>query len=191
MRLLSASNRLEVVYLEKPWYAPEEDTEMDMLARVTPLSRTKDNFLLDAHKMNGNWYEVMRGTMQEVLHDLATDTRGTFHGLGALEQRLRKIEPMLITGDIDLHDDYQGIYKETGEKCTVQEILYYVYGVPIPIIAEPREWYAYHRVPKIVEVSEDHSRITVEFTKMDTYYGWEHGDACVYVKQNGTWEILE
>jgi hypothetical protein len=178
-------------YLDKPWYAPEEDAEMEMVARVSPRSRTKDHFLLDAQKTNGNWYEVMQGTIEEVLHALAYDTRGTFHGLGALEKSLRETDVPATRRDIDVHDNYRGVYRETGEECTVPEVLYHVYGVPIPVIAEPREWYAYHRTPKIVEVNDDRSQITVEFTKMDMYYGREHGDACVYAQRNGKWEILE
>ena len=178
-------------YLEKPWYDPEEEAEMETIGRVTPISGKRDIFLLDAQKTNGNWYEVMRGTLQEVLHDIANDERGTFHGLGVLEKNLRKASDSSTHPEIDMQDNYQFRYVGTEEVCTVPEVLYHVFGVPIPVIAEPREWYAYYRTPKIIEVSEDNTSITVEFTKLDTYYGREVGDTCVYKKQDEMWDILE
>jgi hypothetical protein len=172
-------------------YAPEEETEMEIIGRVTPISGKKDVFLLDAKKMNGNWYEVMRGSVQEVLHNIANDTRGTFHGLGALEQSLRRTGDISTHSEIDRQDNYRFVYTDTGEACTVPEVLYHVFGVPIPVIAEPHEWYEYHRTPKIIEVSADNTSITVEFTKLDRYYGQEIRDMCVYKKQDGTWDIVE
>ena len=90
-----------------------------------------------------------------------------------------------------MQDTYQFVYVDTEEVCTVQEVLYHVFDVPIPVIAEPREWYAYHRTPKIIEISEENTSITVEFTKLDTYYGRETGDTCIYKKQDEMWDILE
>ncbi len=133
----------------------------------------------------------MQGTIQEALHAIANDARGTFHGLGALEKNLRTARDFSTHREIVIQDNYQCMYVDTEEVCTVQEVLYHVFGVPIPVIAEPREWYVYHRTPKIIAVSEDHTSITVEFTKRDMYYGQEIGDTCVYKKQDGMWDISE
>jgi len=178
-------------YLEKPLYDPEEEAGMEIIGRVTPIAGKRDVFLLEAKKMNRNWYEVIPGTIQEVLHSLANDTRGTFHGLGALEKSLRQGGGIASHLNIKRQDPYRFSYTDTGEECTVQEVLYHVFGVPISVIAEPREWYVYHRTPKIIEVSEDHTSIVVEFTNMDMYYGREIGDTCTYKKQDGTWDIFE
>jgi hypothetical protein len=178
-------------YLEKPWYDSEEEAEVDIIGRVTPIAGKKCIFLLDAKKMNENWYEVMQGTLQEVLNSITNDTRGTFHGLGTLDKSLRKASNGSLRLKIEMHDRYRWIYADTGEECTVQEVLYHVFGVPIPVVAEPREWYVYHRKPKIIEVSEDHKSIVVEFTKIDMYYGQETGNTCIYKQQKGKWEIYE
>ena len=37
----------------------------------------------------------------------------------------------------------------------------YHYGVTIPVIAEPADWYSRHRTPHIVECSEDRTRVLV------------------------------
>jgi len=178
-------------YLNKPLYVPDEDAEVEIIGRVTPVSGKKNAFLLDAKKMNGNWYEVMQGTIQKVVLRIANDTRGTFHGLGALEKSLRKADNVSKPPDIEMQGDYRFIYTNTGKECTVQEVLYHVFCVPIPVIAEPREWYAYRRSPKIVKVNKKKTSITVEFTKMDMYYGREIRNTCLYKKQDGKWDIFE
>ena len=178
-------------YLNKPLYVPDEDVEVEIIGRVTPVSGKKEAFLLDAKKMNGNWYEVMQGTIQKIVLRIANDTRGTFHGLGALEKSLRRADNISKRPDIEMQANYRFIYTNTGEECAVQEVLYHVFGVPIPVIAEPRECYAYRRTPKIVEVNKKKTSITVEFTKMDMYYGREIRDTCLYKKQGGKWDIFE
>lgn len=178
-------------YLEKPLYAPDEETEMTVIGRVTPISGKKKPFLLDAKKMNGNWYEVIQGTLREVMLCITHDTEGTFHGLGALEKSLRDAVDVSTPRDIEMHDAYHFFYADTKEACTVPEALYHVFGVPISVIAEPREWYAYHRTPTIVDVTDDNTTITVEFSKTDMYFGGKNSDTCVYKKQNGKWDIFE
>lgn len=178
-------------YIEKPWYDPEEEAETDIIGRLTPIARKKSVYLLDAKKMNEKWYEVIQGTLQEVLDELTNDRKGTFHGLGTLDKTLRRAGANSFRLKTEKQDGYRWIYAETREECTVQEVLHLVFGVPISVIAEPREWYVYHRKPKIVDVSEDQKSIVVEFTKMDMYYGRETGDTCIYKQQKGKWEIFE
>ena len=178
-------------YLSKPLYVPDEDVEVEIIGRVTPVSGKKEAFLLDAKKMNGNWYEVMQGTIEKIVLRIAKDTRGTFHGLGALEKSLRRTDNVSKLPDIEMQANYRFIYTNTGEECTVQEVLYHVFGLPIPVIAEPREWYAYRRTPKIVEINKKKTCITVEFSKMDMYYGREITDTCLYKKQAGKWDIFD
>jgi len=90
--------------------------------------------------------------------------KGTFHGLGLLDKSLRqkgvtkKKLKMIIT-----EEDIQFIYAKNSEICSVQEALYHFFNVPIEIIAEPRNWYEYHRTSHIVEVSQDQKKVLVSF----------------------------
>jgi hypothetical protein len=47
---------------------------------------------------------------------------------------------------------------DTAEKGSVQEALFHFFELPIDVIAEPSAWYAYRRMPMIVEVSDDQTR---------------------------------
>jgi len=52
----------------------------------------KNPLLPDAKKANENWYEVTRGSIKKVINGIINDKSGTFHGLGALDDSLRKTE---------------------------------------------------------------------------------------------------
>ena len=177
-------------YLEKPGFCATDTSEVENLGRITPVLDKKTPLLLDTMNMNGNWYEVLMGTDKEIFETIIYDTKGTFHGLGQLEKSLCKnktISPL----DIEMRDNYQFIFKETGEECTVQEVLYYVFGIPIPLIAEPREWYLYHRTPKIIKINKKMTSIKVEFSKLDIHYGKYISGICKYEKHGDKWDIVE
>ena len=58
-------------------------------------------------------------------------------------------------------------------------------------IAEPREYYLFHRKPKIIEVNKEKTEIIVAFTKLDSYYGGRFGDTCSYKNEDGKWDIYD
>src|SRR5690606_29112361 len=83
-------------------------------------------FLLEAQRGNG-WSEHARGTLRAVLGALERDRFGGFHGLGALAKK-----------------------PKAGE-ASVLATLHRTFGVPLDVVAEPREWHALRRRPEIAE----------------------------------------
>jgi hypothetical protein len=171
-------------YLERP---PGEDdaTEIEPLGRITPLADS-DDLLLEVEYREGSWSEVARGSAQKLIRAMANDTEGTFHGLGALDKVLRKTGKGLERLPVKLRGKTKFVYAETGVECSVQEALFHYFGLPLAVIAEPAEWYAYHREPKIVEVVEDRSRVLVRFTA-ESFSGEEFGGTCLYACRDGQW----
>lgn len=168
-------------YLERLRPGPEGQAEVEVIGRVTPLASPKHSLLLEVEKSLGNWYEVERGSAKKIVNRVATDTKGTFHGLGALDKSLRKGEDGRSRLKVKMQKDCRFFYADTGEGCTVQEALFHFFGVPIDVIAEPREWYRYHRKPEIAEVSEDQTRVLIQFTTM-SMSGASFGGTCLYAR---------
>lgn len=133
------------------WYQPD-----DLIARLTPLSRR--TLLLEA-PWGDAWTGACRGPLTDVLAALEADTRGTFHGLGALAT--------------DEHDD------DTPAQVTLHREL----GIPIDVLAEPRDWYARHRVPNIAEVGDDCALVRFVAETAATRF---HG-TCLYARRAGEW----
>jgi hypothetical protein len=52
---------------------------------MTPLAGSND-LLLEQERRKGSWSEVARGSARKLIKIISGDTRGTFHGLGALER---------------------------------------------------------------------------------------------------------
>ena len=77
-------------------------------------------------------------------------------------------------------------YADTGEGCTVQEALFHYFGLPIEVVAEPSGWYSYHRKPRIVEASEDRTRVLVWFST-ESMSGETFGGTCLYAQRHGQW----
>ncbi len=66
-------------------------------------------------------------------------------------------------------------------RCVPLRLLWLVYfGIPIEVLIEPRQWYAYHRKPLIVEYSSDLTRVLVQF-RADTLTSTITG-VCMYLK---------
>jgi hypothetical protein len=78
------------------------------------------------------------------------------------------------------------VYTDTERECTVQEVLYHLFGIPIPVIAEPSQWIRYRRKPEIIEVSEDQSRVLVDFSA-ESLSGERFGGTCLYARILGVW----
>ena len=74
----------------------------------------------------------------------------------------------------------------SDKECSVPEILFRYFGVPITVIAEPREWYAYRRRPHIKEIDENRKAVLVEFTAM-SMSGEDFGGTCLYVRKEDEW----
>jgi hypothetical protein len=133
--------------------------EGDLMARVTPLSRQTQ--LLEAPRGNG-WTEHKRGSTRAVLCALERDIYGTFHGLGTLARK-----------------------RKDGER-SVQEVLHGDFGVPLPVLTEPRYWYSMHRTPRVVDADSARARVLVRFEAFGPS-GAFHG-TCLYARVDGEWD---
>jgi len=145
------------------------------------------SLLLETERSRNDWFEVERGSAQKIIEAVAQDTTGTFHGLGALDRSLRRVEGGRGRLEVEMGEDLTFSYNHTGETCTVQEALYHFAGAPIDVIAEPRVWYWYHRRPRIVEVSEDREQVLVEFLAMSLRGGF--GGRCLYAVRDDIWGV--
>ncbi len=132
--------------------------ETDLMARISPLSSA--TFIIEAQRGNG-WSEHARGTLRVVLGALERDRFGGFHGLGALARRPK-------TGD-----------------SSVLATLHRTFGVPLPVVAEPREWYALRRQPEIVEHDAKRGRVLVRFSAIGPFGSF--GGTCLYALRDGEW----
>ncbi len=132
--------------------------ETDRIARITPLS--SETFLLEA-ECGTSWSEHARGTLRVVLGALERDRFGDFHGLGAL---VGKSKPGDSTVIATLHDTY---------------------GIPLAVVAEPREWYALQRQPKIVEHDAERVRVLVRFTAIGHIGSFD--GTCLYARRDDAW----
>ncbi len=172
-------------YFEKVWQSPGEESEVQVIGRATPLENSEEDLLLEVEKRKGNWYEVVRGTAEEVISKIVSDTKGTFHGLGTLGASLRKAGGSLDRLEVKMLENFRFVYVSTGEECTFHEAMFHFFGIPIDIIAEPRQWYVYHRKPQIIEVSEDRTRVLAQFTA----YGMSGpiSGVCLYAIADDKW----
>ena len=176
-------------YIERLWPTEDEQSEIEVIGRITPLSSPRNNLLLEVEKSHGNWYKITQGGAQKLINAIANDMDGTFHGLGVLNKSLCDLEEGIDRLEVTMDDNLHFIYKNTGEMCSVQESLYHFFGLPIDVIAKPSLWYQYHRKPEIVDVSEDLSRILVTFSSMSMSGSQFHG-TCLYAKIEDLWEAF-
>lgn len=173
-------------YFEQLWQdEDQEKPEIEVIGRATPLEGFDDILLLEVEHRKGNWSHIMEGTAAEVITTITSDTKGTFHGLGALDASLRGASA-LMRQEMIMRDEFHFVYAQTQEEATVQEALYHFFGVPIQVIAEPRQWYIYHRRPEIIEVNQDQSAVLVSFTA-ESWTG-SFGGICLYAMRDGEWQ---
>ena len=145
---------------------------------------------MEVENQRSGWREIARGTAGRLLKTIAEDTKGTFHGLGTLDRSIRKAwQRGLDRLEIVRKENIHFVYAETGKECTVQEVLFHALNVPIDVIAEPREWYAYQRKPEIAEVSEDGTKVLVHFVAYNMSYG-EFSGTCLYAVVGGRWQAF-
>ena len=174
-------------YIECRWNPEDSDAEPSTWGRITPLDDEKGALLLEIDHREGSWSEVSRGSVQKVIRAVASDTKGTFHALGALDKTPRKAKKGLVRLPVKLKGKTKFVYSETGEPCSVQEALFHYFGLPPSVIVEPKIWYARHRTPHITEFSKDASLILVRFGAM-SWSGESFGGTCLYLCKDGKWD---
>jgi hypothetical protein len=175
-------------YLEK--LCDEDDSaEIEEFGRITPLAGPDAGLLLEVERRKGSWSEIARGSAQTLIRAVASDSEGTFHGLGSLDKALRQSGNGLerVTVEPRGTSQFVFVYAETGVECSVQEALFHYFGIPLMVIAEPSEWYSYHRKPKIAEANQDRSRVLVRFSA-ESFDGTVFGGTCLYAFQDGKWD---
>src|SRR4051794_13476538 len=105
-------------YLERP-LGEGESGGVEAWGRVTPLTDSVD-LLLEQERRNGNWFEFARGSIKKLMKALAGDTKGTFHGLGALDKALRQAGKGLERLPVK-RKGTTFVYAGSGEVCSAQE----------------------------------------------------------------------
>lgn len=173
-------------YIER--YDSNQDSEQltIVLGRITPLTSAKNDLLLETERRQGSWFEVAEGSAAKLIKVIASDSKGTFHGLGFLDASLRRLGEGQARLPVTLNDKRKFVYADTGEGCTAQEALFHYFGLPVAVVAEPSGWYSYHRTPSIIEASEDRTRVLVRFTA-ESMSGESFGGTCLYVCHDGQW----
>ena len=172
-------------YLERKDIHEDGTAATEALGRLTPLVDAKDPLLLEVAYGTGSWTEVAQGAVQKVMNTVANDTKGTFHGLGALNKALRQAGQGLQPLPVQQRPSFAFMYAATEASCTVQEALFHYYGVPIDIIAAPRDWYGSHRQPHLVEAAADRQRVLVRF--IASSLSGSFGGICLYLCRDGQW----
>ena len=173
-------------YIERERRDDGSEPCTEVWGRITPLADAKKELLLEVPHRRGSWSEVARGHAVKFGKIIAGDTKGRFHGLGSLDASLRRLGKGQERLPMELDEDGKFVYVDTGEGCSVQEALFHFFGLPIEVVAEPSGWYSYQRRPRIVEVSEDRTRVLVRFmaTSMS---GESFGGTCLYLQRDGRW----
>ncbi len=174
-------------YLEWRWDPLDGPEEESSRGRTTPLEDPPSELLLEVPYGQDQWSRVGKGSPDKLIKLVASDTKGTFHGLGALDESLRNAAKLGLERLPVTHPDGgKFIYAETGKSCAVPETLYHFFGLPIGVIGQPRGWYWCHRTPQIVEFSADRMRVLVEFTAT-SWSGESFGGTCLYLKRDELW----
>jgi hypothetical protein len=174
-------------YLDWCWDPDNHPDQWSTHGRITPLGNQSGHFLLEVQHGRNSWSEFATGTPEKLIQVVASDRKGTFLGLGSLDQSLRRTAKVgLTTLPVKQVSDAEFAFADTGKRCTVQQTLHYYFGLPIHIIAQPAGWYSCHRTPRIVEFSDDKMRVLVRFTAV-SWSGESFGGTCLYANRNGRW----
>ena len=165
---------------------PETDTS-SRVARLTPLVKPQYRYLLEVEHRKGSWSEVIQGTLNAVSAHIASDERGTFHGLGQLDASIREANQRHLDRlSLEQREPLHFYEPEIGRLCGVAEVLFHTFAVPISVIAEPRIWYTYHRTPSLREIDEQYGSLLVDFTA-SSWSGEDFGGTCLYCQHEGLW----
>lgn len=179
-------------YIETIWQDEKDQLDTQVVGRMTPLTGAKLSLLLETERSKNNWHEIARGSAETLIKTITDDRKGTFHGLGVLDKSIKQARKKgLDRLEIVRKEDLHFVYAETGIECSAQETLFHYFGVPIEVVAEPTEWYAYNRKPKIEEVSQDRTKILVSFTAFNLSFGSEFGGTCLYTVVDHEWQAFK
>jgi len=163
----------------------------DAVARLTPIDGSKVTLLLEKERAKGNWLEIATGAARKLTRIIIEDPKQTFHGLGPLDRSIRQAREKGLDRLQLMKKGRLGFtYSGRGAECTVQEILFHYFGMPVDVIAEPREWYAYRREPRIVEISKDRRAVLVRFSSLNVSFGMEFAGSCLYAFVNSRWQAF-
>ncbi len=173
-------------YLEWRWDPVDRPEEVSRHGRITPLEKSRGELLLEVPYGQDRWSRIGVGSPERLINLVAGDIEGTFHGLGALDRSLQRGAKVGLERLPVVQRELQFVYAETGKPCSVQETLYHFFGLPIHVIAQPSGWYSCHRTPRIIEFSEDRTRVLVRFTAM-SWSGECFGGTCLYLKREERW----
>ena len=171
-------------YLERP-IGEGDSSGVEAWGRITPLADS-DDLLLEHEHRRGSWSEYERGSVGKLIRAVAGDIRGTFHGLGSLDKALRRAGKGLGRLPVKREGKTRFVYVGGGETCSVQEALFHYFGLPLDVLVEPSEWYAYHRKPAIVEANKEKGRVLVRFGAM-SWSGEDFGGTCLYALRDERW----
>jgi hypothetical protein len=171
-------------YLERP-LGEGDSAGVEVWGRLTPLADSND-LLLEREGRRGSWSEVARGSVGKLIKVIAGDTEGTFHGLGSLDQALRRAGKGLERLPVKRKGKTGFVHVGGGESCSVQEALFHYFGLPLNVLTEPSEWYAYHRKPTIVEARKEKGRVLVRFGAT-SWSGEDFGGTCLYALRDAQW----
>ncbi len=165
-------------------YGPDGDDEGPW-ARISPVAGIRGGFLLDAPR-GDTWREVAQGSLTRTLRLIAEDDLGTFHGLGAIEKRIKGVRPGAEPTDQVIRKNGEFVHADDGSPCTVGEVLHWYFGVPLHVAREPVYWYERHREPSLIEFDIEHKRILVRFEQF-SFTGERFGGTCLYAHVDGSW----
>lgn len=128
-------------YLEWRWDRVDRPEEASSYGRITPVEAPPGELLLETPYGQGQWSRVGTGSPEKLIKLVAGDTKGNFHGLGALDRSLRRAgEARLERLPVVRREQSSFVYAESGKSCSVQETLYHFFGLPIHVIAQPGGW---------------------------------------------------
>ncbi|QDV69852.1 hypothetical protein Poly24_35700 [Rosistilla carotiformis] len=129
------------------------------MARITPMQESPA-YALESETDSG-WVLYGQGTPSRIMKLLCNDTLGTFHALGGIDQTLRNGRGAVP--EIVQISTRTFAYQSTNAPCTLQEALYFYYGIPLVIVMAPREYYRLHAEPSLIETSADQRKILIRF----------------------------
>ncbi|WP_145122371.1 hypothetical protein [Rosistilla oblonga] len=129
------------------------------LARITPMKESPA-FALESEGDSG-WVLYGQGTPSRIVKLLCNDTLGTFHALGGIDQVLRNSAKKVP--EVVQKTPRTFAYKRTNAPCSLQEALYFYFGIPLVVAMEPREYYRQHAEPSLLETSDDQHQVLIRF----------------------------
>jgi len=176
-------------YLEKPVDFGVSN-EVEVIARITPLADPVGVYILETGGIH-HWDTIKQGKQAVMSRTLSQQGAEIFYDLGALNKRMREEElsGYKILPEIEKQGN-QFQYSDTGEPCTVQEVLYYYFGLPIDTVVQPSDWYAYRRKPSIVESNRDGTAIMVRFSS-SSFSGTSFYGTCLYLLNDEEWSAFK